>query len=299
MKFSIEPLSPVDVPAAQQLVEAAGWNQLPQDWLRLLHREPQGCFKATADGQLVGTVTTICYGTALAWIGMMLVHPTARRQGIGKQLMHAAIGVLQSRGIRAIGLDATPAGRPLYEQLGFSVAAEWQRWKRTAASATVQVTTSAAQSDTLNPAHHTPLRQLDTQAWGVERWSWIESLLQQSQVAVTLGGGTQGGGSPGGDTPHAGRQQGYGLLRAGRIASYLGPLVATDREVALQLSQQLLVDEVDECLWDVPPANPAAVALAQQLNFQPVRDLYRMWLGPSGPSGQPNHIYAISDPATG
>src|SRR5215475_4319142 len=112
-----------DLPAADELRQLAGWNQRPKDWRRLLSLEPDGCFVAVHNGSVVGTVTTTTYGLALAWIGMMLVHPDQRRKGVGTRLMRHAIEYLRGRGIECIKLDATPAGRPVYEKLGFI--SEW------------------------------------------------------------------------------------------------------------------------------------------------------------------------------
>src|SRR5436190_22480309 len=108
----------LDLPAADALRREVGWNQKPQDWRRLLRLEPNGCFLAMHKGFLAGTVTTTTYGTALAWIGMMLVHPDHRRMGIATRLINRALEYLKEREVRCVKLDATPAGQPLYEQLG-------------------------------------------------------------------------------------------------------------------------------------------------------------------------------------
>ena len=108
-----------DVPAADELRRLAGWNQTLEDWRRMLRLEPRGCFVAVQNGEVVGTVTTTTHGQALAWIGMMLVHPEHQRRSIGTRLMRLALEYLQGRGVKCVKLDATPAGRPLYEKLGF------------------------------------------------------------------------------------------------------------------------------------------------------------------------------------
>jgi hypothetical protein len=46
---------------------------------------------------------------------MMVVHPESRRRGVGVALMRAALDDLRGLGIASVMLDATPAGRPLYE----------------------------------------------------------------------------------------------------------------------------------------------------------------------------------------
>ncbi len=115
----IRQMTEADVPRCDVLRGLAGWNQLRQDWLRFIRWEPKGCFVAEAGDQILGTVTTTSYGTALAWIGMMLVHPEHRRKGIATQLMEKAVDYLKGQGVHCIRLDATPAGLPLYEKMGF------------------------------------------------------------------------------------------------------------------------------------------------------------------------------------
>ena len=117
--LSLRVMTEGDLAAVDELRRLAGWNQTPEDWRRLLELEPQGCFLAELDNELAGTVTTTAYGQAVAWIGMMLVHPKHRRQGIATLMMRQAIEYLRRRAVRLIGLDATPAGYPLYEKLGF------------------------------------------------------------------------------------------------------------------------------------------------------------------------------------
>src|SRR5687767_195790 len=101
-------LTKANLKAADQLRQLAGWNQMPEDWARLLALEPDGCFVATEDTKVIGTVTTTTFEQQLAWIGMMLVHPDYRRRGIGTALMQRAFDHLREGGITCIRLDATP-----------------------------------------------------------------------------------------------------------------------------------------------------------------------------------------------
>src|SRR5437870_2531869 len=68
-------MTAADLDFADSLRALAGWNQTRNDWRRLLTHEPRGCFIAEWDGSPAGTSTTTCYGTDLAWIGMVLVDP--------------------------------------------------------------------------------------------------------------------------------------------------------------------------------------------------------------------------------
>ena len=119
-----------DIPAAMRLKEAAGWNQTEDDWRRLLLLEPNGCFCAIKDGCVVGTTTTTTYGDELAWIGMVLVDPQHRRQGIAAKLMSVALDYLNGR-VGTIKLDATALGQPVYEKFGFQFESLIERWSGT------------------------------------------------------------------------------------------------------------------------------------------------------------------------
>src|SRR5215510_8173248 len=112
-------LTQADLPFADSVRATAGWNQTRRDWERFLALEPNGCFLAEWNGAPAGTATTTVYGTELAWIGMVLVHPDYRRRGIGRALLEHCIEHLREREVRCIKLDATPAGKKVYDGLGF------------------------------------------------------------------------------------------------------------------------------------------------------------------------------------
>ena len=80
-----------DLPFADSVRALAGWNQTLADWERFLATAPEGCFLAERNGVPAGTATTIIYNRALAWIGMVLVHPDFRRHGIGRALLERCI----------------------------------------------------------------------------------------------------------------------------------------------------------------------------------------------------------------
>jgi len=54
-----------------------------------------------------------------AWILNMYTEPEARRLDLAKQLLQTMLDWCRKEGFRSISLHASPAGRPLYESLGF------------------------------------------------------------------------------------------------------------------------------------------------------------------------------------
>ena len=259
---------------ALELCRSAGWNQLHSDWVRLVEYQGNGCFVADVDGSLAGTVTTTSYGKRLAWIGMMLVHPEFRRRGIATALMESSIAYLQQCGTECIKLDATPEGQLVYEQLGFRPEWSFHRWKRD------PLGSSDSQSDdrVLDRWSSDAIASIDLRAFDADRKRYLDRLAEDSVCCRHPGG--------------------FGMLREGFLASYVGPVVATSTDSARQIMSELLARAPATIFWDVPGPNEDAIELARQFGFQPVRDLTRMHLGPLN-HPQINLQYAMSDPGTG
>ena len=287
MTIVIRTMLPNDVPCADSLRAEAGWNQLPEDWTRLLSHEPQGCFVATLNDDVVGSVTTTRYGSELAWIGMMLVRESYRGRGIGKNLMQRALEYLEAQSVKCIRLDATPLGRPLYEKLGFVPEWEFHRWKsdhRTVEAAThreelAEGATEAVENSPKPQALLAKHQQLDTAAFGTDRSEWTARLAAISRCVTC--------------------DDGFGMLRDGTVAQYLGPITSATAATAGRICRSLLHDAEGPIFWDVPEVNVSARELAMRMGFVPARPLLRMRLGTTTTAPQVAYQFAIADPATG
>lgn len=274
-----------DLAAADELRRLARWNQTVEDWRRLLSLEPEGCLVALQDGAVVGTVTTTTYGTALAWIGMMLVHPDRRRAGVGTQLIQHALEYLRGRGVKCIKLDATPDGRPLYEKLGFKP--EWTLTRCLRADAdTVAATAGREDVRPLREEDWSAVEEIDVAAIGAARPALLRSLVTDCLEALVW--------------PAQGAVAGWGVLRRGAHAAYLGPLAGTTNAALEPLALALLqTAQGRPVIWDVPDSNLDARAAAQRFNFAPVRPLTRMYLGTGCATIVPSCCFAIAGPAIG
>ena len=281
-------MADTDVPFADRIRDLAGWNQSLQDWKRLLRHDPRGCFVAEWSGRPAGTATTTVYSKDLAWIGMVLVDPDMRRQGIGTALLVRCIERLRQSGVGCIKLDATPLGRKVYGPLGFL--AEWSlsRWD------TAELAPCPARIDTASDPGPRPLdsgdigcvADLDASAFGVARNRMLSMLATQSQTRVRRDG--------------AGRIEGYGMLRPGQRAYYLGPMVAEDESSGIALAEDLLGAIPGQPLyWDIPDANQAAVRVARRYGMDRQRTLIRMYLGENTNPGRPPAQWAIAAPEIG
>src|SRR5215212_441757 len=278
--IEIRSLSESDVPAAMQLKEAAGWNQTEEDWHRLLALEPNGCFAAVKDGRLVGTTTSTTYGNDLAWIGMVLVDPQERQQGIATRLMKVTIDYLKDK-VATVKLDATAQGKPLYERFGFHVESVLERWSGTS---------NARNTATPNVLDHDVIRDLlaqDRVSFGADRSKLIEKLINDACVPPVLlraADGTLGG---------------YALARRGTNAAYVGPVVAkSPRHVEWLLDQALSELAGRRVYIDFNTECGAGTSMLSDRGFVKERDLIRMSAGARAAKTSPL-VIAIAGPETG
>lgn len=269
-----------DLPAAMRLKEAAGWNQTEEDWLRLLRLEPRGCFAAASGGRLVGTATTTTYGSELAWVGMVLVDPEFRRRGIASRLMHAALAYLDGAGVRAVKLDATPDGRHVYEGFGFEAELLIERWARDADGG------QDANPSPFDSALLAQILEFDRVAFGADRARLVEQLVAGSAATIVRAA--------------AGRVAGYALTRAGTLADYVGPLVASDFETASGLLDEALARHAGRPLYiDVTTRFESLAGTLAGRGFRKQRDLVRMRRGAETRAGTSAKVFAIAGPEVG
>ena len=275
--MQIRQLIESDIPAAMQLKEAAGWNQTEDDWRRLLRLEPNGCFCAIKDGGVVGTTTTTTYGNELAWVGMVLVDPQHRRQGIAAKLMSVALDYLRPRG-GTVKLDATALGQPVYERFGFQVESLVERWSGAG--------NSRGRDDT-NTDSLREILALDRAAFNADRSKLIEALISGSVVPPVLVRDADGALS------------GYALARHGTRANYVGPVVAKDPQQVETLLDEVLSQLGDSRVYiDLNRECSAPTSLLSDRGFVKERDLIRMTSGRPSAKTSPL-IVAIAGPEIG
>ena len=58
-------------------------------------------------------------GPRRAWILNMYTEPAYRRRGLAAQILQEVVGWCREQGLRQVFLQASDAGRPLYERAGF------------------------------------------------------------------------------------------------------------------------------------------------------------------------------------
>lgn len=269
-----------DIPAGMRLKELAGWNQTPADWRCFLESSPRGCFAAEVDGKVIGTAATIVYEQRFAWIGMVLVDPEFRGRGIGTRLLRKTVEHLDEIGIRTMKLDATPAGRPIYQKLGFEDEYEIERWllKRPASEAVPASVVHSICDRVLD---------LDREIFGADRGNLLRSLAAEIPGFVLT-------------AEWDGEIAGYAFGRRGTLADHLGPWMARDEETATQLLDEFLGRSRRETIFvDALKDRRFVSRMLLARGFKVSRGLTRMVRGPNRYPGRPEMLCAILGPEFG
>jgi GNAT superfamily N-acetyltransferase len=278
--MNLRTMTNADIPAGMRLKDLAGWNQTPADWLCFLDASPQGCFAAEVDGKVVGTAATIVYEGRFAWIGMVLVDPEYRGRGIGTRLLERTIEHLDGNGIGTMKLDATPAGRPIYQKLGFVDEYEIERW----------LLKRAVPQGSGTPGLHSvsdAVLQLDHETFGADRGHLLRSLAAENPDFILA-------------AERGGEIAGYAFGRRGTLADHLGPWMARDVENATKLVDEFLLRSRREKVFvDALKDRPFVSELLATRGFTVSRPLTRMVRGPNVYPGRPDLLCAILGPEFG
>ena len=276
------PLTAAELPDAEALVREAGWNQVVTDWE--IFRALGTVHAARADSRVVATAATLPYGE-FAWVSMVLVAGDQRRRGLGTQLLHRCIDELKGTG-RVPVLDATPAGRPLYRELGFEETWGYHRLARTDARAIDNAPTGGTAVRPIATVDWTALCAYDAATFGAERSALLARLRGRLPAAELI-------------AERNGRIAGFMLGRNGRSASQIGPLVAENDDVAHALLSRALTAVDGPIYLDLADSKAAIRSWLGDCGFSAQRPLTRMLYRRAKGYDDPARTYAVAGPEFG
>ena len=271
MTMILRPLASADLPAAQRLSARLNWPHRQEDWALLLALG-EGIAVADPDGSLIGTGIWWPHGPDHATIGMVLVSPDRQGNGLGRRIMTA---LLDAAAPRALMLNATPSGLPLYAALGFAPAGEIHQYQGTWAGA-------RHRPSGIRPAAAADLPAfiaLDTAAIGAPRPRSVVALLAAG-TAMALDDGA-----------------GFAIIRRFGRGTVIGPIIAPDEAGAIPLLTALAEPGAFTRL-DIPATATALSGLLATHGLAKVDTAVTMTRGSWQPAAPP-HRYALMAQALG
>jgi hypothetical protein len=229
---------------------------------------------------------------------MVLVTEAWRHRGLASRLLDDCVGHLRAAGIVPV-LDATPAGAAVYRRLGFVPGFEIDRWERPALPAGISATSTASPSaivdapSTAAPrpagvADHEALLALDRAATGLDRRFLLSSFLSR----------------PGTRAWRTDDGRGFVIVRAGRRATQIGPLVASDAGAAATLLGTAIAaataqDAARAIFLDLARSHRALADDLERLGFVRQRPFVRMSLGATEAPRLGSGMFVLAGPEFG
>lgn len=207
------------------LTMRACWNQTDRDIIRMVGLDNKGSFVARLRGAgfdiPVGTSSVLPLGRNNTWIGMILVHPEVRRQGVANAMMQACVKYAIDQGKIINGLDATPMGNTVYGAVGYVNSYRiWRSCYQLAEFAEAQY--DADRVKVMTAADLGPVIRYDAAAF-LERENIMRRLFEDGEGGCFV------------YRDDAGVIRGYCYTRPGRQRPFVGPFIADTDEIARDL----------------------------------------------------------------
>ncbi|MDQ2928656.1 MAG: GNAT family N-acetyltransferase [Pseudomonadota bacterium] len=281
----IEALRPGDASGGLRLSDAAGWNQVEDDWaLFIEHGHSLGA--RDGEGRLVATAAALPYGADAGWISMVLVDEAWRHRGLASALVRECIADLQTRGALPL-LDATEDGAAVYRGLGFAAGLAFDRWQSDgSSSAPGGAPGGASASGVVRRASRGDLDRiasLDRAASELDRQFLFARLLARADTHAWL----------------VADDNGFIVARRGRRATQVGPLVAAHARQAVALLEAALEDTSGPAYVDVPAAQQEIAGWLERRGFRRQRSFVRMSLGAAYPPEVGDRCFTLAGPEFG
>jgi len=259
-----------DIEEALVLSDEARWNQTAVDWAIFINSGE--CYGIRAGDRLVASAAILPYDGGFGWISMVLVTADWRRRGLASRLMNRCIDAMRARGAASL-LDATPEGAMVYRQLGFRSCCGMKRWRGMGLGGTASDRAAAPQRATL-PG-------VDVHAFGGDRRFLIESFLDRPGSMLL------------------GDEKAYVLMRQGRRAVQIGPLVASSEAEARRLLESALAAVSGPVIVDLLDAGSGLRPVLARHGFEAFRTFERMILDRAALPGMPSNVMIAAGPEFG
>jgi GNAT superfamily N-acetyltransferase len=272
--LAIRPLAPADVDAALEVFAAVGWGDRRAQVSFFTSRPDSTLLVADEGGRVLGCSGATMFGPPggprTGWIHNVVVDPASQRSGAGRRLTAAALDWLRDRGVATANLLATPAGRPVYERMGFQLD---QRYLNFHLAGTDEAIAPAPGLRRARAEDVPAVLALDREATGEDRSALIGAFVDAAWVVE------RGGEMLAFHVPCPWRE---------------GPCIARDAATGA------LVAEVSRRLhgsvrlpFSVPDDNRAALDWLAGVGAEPTSVCDRMWIGDPPPGWRPDMIYGV------
>jgi ribosomal protein S18 acetylase RimI-like enzyme len=282
--LEIRPLQAADVRAAIELARAQGFRDRTRFYEFVMRVGTCQSVVGIIGNRLVATGLATANGR-VGWLGAIVVAAEFRRRGFGRAVTEELIRRLRMAGCETISLEATDAGRPMYERMGFRLVSHYHQLQADHLAGRPSLP-PGARARRLEPADLPAVLDLDRRATAEDRSAPLTVLARSGGWVL------ESISQPAG----AGGLRGF-LLPAERA---YGAIVAPDFEDGLFLLDlhRHVVPEGGHVRAGIPAEHAAAVLELESRGWHETWRAPRMLLGPEVP-WRPTWIWGQINSAMG
>ena len=233
-----------------------GWNPGLEDATAFYHADSKGFFVAVQDDAPIAAMSVVNHSDRFAFLGLYIVRPAFRGQGIGYALWQHA---LRHAGSRCIGLDGVPAQQGNYAASGFAHAGATIRFEGPVPAHSDPATVRPA-----TPADHVALVANEAKASGSHKPGYLMPWFENTEARCTYVSKTSGA---------------FCTVRTCHKGAKIGPLLAPSRADAARLMQHAAHEFGPDLIIDVPAASTELVALCEGFGMETGFETARMYRG--------------------
>lgn len=277
-EFEIRSASAREIALMRDWADEEGWNPGDSDCWAFQAADPEGFLIGRLDGEPVGCISAVRYGTDFGFIGFYMTRPAVRGQGYGMRLWRAGTERLEGR---TVGLDGVVDQQQNYARSGFVRAWNNVRFEGVPAPGAAGALPQGVALVDARSMSFGQLAAYDRKFFPQPRDAflapWVGLPGRRAVAAV-----------------RDGELRGLGVVRPCSGASRIGPLYAAGPDVAAALVHALASQARGAAVAvDVPDRNGAAVRLMAELGLSPTFEAARMYSGPV-PEGAGPGLFGVT-----
>lgn len=232
-----------------------GWNPGQDDATPFYSADPQGFFVAERDGRIVAAISVVNHSDDFAFLGLYIVTPDCRGQGVGYALWRYA---LDHAGPRSIGLDGVAEQQDNYAGSGFVKVSRTIRYSGFIPPQLDNGITVAG------PEMTEDLIAREAAASGAIKRRFLQNWFKETSTRRTL---------------YCTGTGAFCTVRACVGTAKIGPLVAEHPVDAKRLMQHAAHVFGPELVIDVPAGSPQLIAICNGFSMQAGFETARMYRG--------------------
>ncbi len=276
--FDIKKLDKKGLKTLVDWARLEGWNPGEHDFVVFWKTDPNGYYGFYLEDKLIAGGAVVSYNGEFGFMGLFIVHPDFRGQGVGNKLWYLRRDLLLERlkEEASIGMDGVVAMQPFYAKGGFKIAFKDERYKCIGQKTAIHNAISIIEMEDFER-----LLDYDLECLGYERKEFLRNWLVIPN-------------SKSFKYSEDNKIKGYALIRKVASGHKIGPLFADNDSIAEELYKACLNSASGEAVYlDIPIINLGALKLVQKYKAKYVFECARMYHG-KPPRTNIDKVYGIT-----